>query len=138
MIDADYDGVAEAGEVRAVNLRTAGRAGGEAAAVTPEKNWLLGCARRSGRPDIQHQAIFAHRPIAELGRDRTERYSLANTSPGFHRLRRQETIATRRVRAIRDSLEGKNAIGDRALDAARRGLHDWRGCFWRGACQGGN
>ena len=114
----------------AVIADIAAGAAGEAAAMAPQHDRALLAVAKARRPDIQAQAILAHRGAIErddfflhesrrvgLGRAIAERGGIAHIAPGHGWLRRHEAIGARGGGAIGHALE--------YLDGAVRGAADF-------------
>jgi hypothetical protein len=130
-----------AAKARTVVHCFAARATGQRTAVNPEKDRRV--AGIGGRPDIQGQAIFAHRQriarIDGLDRDRgliacgPEFRRLPDLRPLRHGSGRLPTRWSHRGQRIRDALEDAQRAFQPPFDFAGGGVHDgtavWR-CGW--------
>src|SRR5262245_51877098 len=123
MIDGDDDHVALPAQSFAVGFDFVARAARVRAAVEPDHDGTLPVIAETGRPDIEMQAVFAHRPPAgrRLRCDGPELQRVADAGPRLGRDRREKT-APARVGAIANSFEDVNAGVGATAPLALRGI----------------
>ena len=126
-------------EIGAVVRTHVRRAGGVSAAVQPHHHRTPAAFRRARRPQVQVQAVFAHRlaqverrPLGhedgiDERRSRADRHRVAHAGPRLHACRRQEAPRPGGGGAVRNTFERVHAIVDEAADLSSRRLDDRAG-----------
>ncbi len=120
-------------EPRAVIERLPARPSNQRAAVYPEEDWRV--ARVSGSPDIQRQAILAHRHRIASVDVRELRFGLqacgpelsrfSDAFPARHRTGRAPSRRADGRQHIWDALEDMQFAFDQSLYLAGRRVHNW-------------
>ena len=119
--------VAAAAQTGAVGFDLVAGAARVAARVEPHEHGTPAAVTQARRPDVQVQAVFAHRPAAPtgLGRDRAEGDRVADAGPRRGRKRRLESPRGG-IRAVADALEDLDVAVRQPADPTGRGRRDRR------------
>ena len=119
--------VAAAAQAGAVGFDLVAGAARVAAGVEPDEHGTLAAVAQARRPDVQVQAVFAHRPAAPtgLGRDRAEGDRVADAGPRRGRKRRLEAPRGG-IGAVADALEDLDVAVRQPADPTGRGRRDRR------------